>query len=416
MASMKVPYLVILLGGKAKPPRYFWQPSATLRAAGWRQQRVPADWRGLHDPAALEAAAMAKARALNAEVNAWRSGAPPAAIPGQPEPKKSAREKIPGSIAHVIALYRLSDGWKRKAAKTQRAYNQNLDVIEQWNGDAPVRAITPKMVQELYAALQPKVPAKANAVIGMARILLGFARREGLVTVNAAAQPALIGTKPSGMIWPLAAVPLFVKHADALKAWSIGTAILFNHWLGQREADVLKMRRPRASDGALIIRQNKTGAGVKLAVGVVPQLVARLDAETERQAKDVVTSIEAAKQPFLLNELTGLPYTEDDFRHRFAEIRAAAAKEIATFVADHVVAGSAEDLDQVIRTADLKFMHLRHTAVVRLAEAEVDIPGISAITGHTLKSVTMILERYLVRTGAMAEGAFRKRIEHEAKP
>lgn len=66
-----------------------------------------------------------------------------------------------------------------------------------------------------------------------------------------------------------------------------------------------------------------------------------------------------------------------------------------------------------VRTLDLTFMALRHTAVTRLAEAECDTQLISAISGHSLATVQSILERYMVRTSKMARLAFGKRLAAE---
>jgi len=66
-----------------------------------------------------------------------------------------------------------------------------------------------------------------------------------------------------------------------------------------------------------------------------------------------------------------------------------------------------------VETKDLQFMHLRHTAVTRLGEDEVDETLIAAVTGHTLTSIHQILERYLIRTSKMARLAFQKRLDRE---
>jgi hypothetical protein len=92
----------------------------------------------------------------------------------------------------------------------------------------------------------------------------------------------------------------------------------------------------------------------------------------------------------------------DRFRHLFAEVRAEAAKAHPAFQVDYLLPGRAMDDPDAftIKMTDLWFMHLRHTAVTRLAEAECEIPLISAVTGHSPKSVQEILSRYLVRTEA----------------
>lgn len=55
----------------------------------------------------------------------------------------------------------------------------------------------------------------------------------------------------------------------------------------------------------------------------------------------------------------------------------------------------------------LHFHDLRGTAVTMLAEASCWVPQITAIAGHSLKSVTTILEGYLARTGTLAQEAIR---------
>lgn len=57
---------------------------------------------------------------------------------------------------------------------------------------------------------------------------------------------------------------------------------------------------------------------------------------------------------------------------------------------------------------DLHFHDLRGTAVTLLAEAGCSVPEIAAITGHTMKSVHGILERYMARTKALAGAAIEK--------
>lgn len=47
--------------------------------------------------------------------------------------------------------------------------------------------------------------------------------------------------------------------------------------------------------------------------------------------------------------------------------------------------------------------------------SDQEAPSIAAITGHTIKSVTTILERYLVRTSEAAAAATTKRIENSAE-
>ena len=63
---------------------------------------------------------------------------------------------------------------------------------------------------------------------------------------------------------------------------------------------------------------------------------------------------------------------------------------------------------------DLHFHDLRGRAVTMLAEAGCTVPEIAAVTGHSLKHVTHILEVYLSRTRHLADAAIVK-LERRAK-
>lgn len=120
-------------------------------------------------------------------------------------------------------------------------------------------------------------------------------------------------------------------------------------------------------------------------------LVARLEAERARASMRAVTAT-----TLLVCEATGQAWLEDRFRHEFSKIRAAAAAKARAEEADPL----ATELEA------LWFMHLRHTAVTRLAEAGCELPMIAAVTGHSLGSVHQIVDRYLIRTGRLARAAF----------
>src|SRR3546814_1856244 len=97
--------------------------------------------------------------------------------------------------------------------------------------------------------------------------------------------------------------------------------------------------------------------------------------------------------------------SSDLFRHVFALVRRCATLGGQVSVEP--------DSDETVAMNELWFMHLRHTAVTRNAEAGVSVPRIAGVTGHKLKSVEDIIDRYLVRTGKMAREAFRQRLEAE---
>lgn len=407
MARIRIRHLVIYPGARGGFPRYFWMPSPALRARGWRGQRVPLDWSNHTDAPALEAAAIARAQELNTEVDACRDAAALASV--RPPTPPSMR-----TMHDLIVHYRRSNEWDQLAPKSQRGYGQCLAKIEAWAGDAPVRAIDSARVQKLISSLRG-TPATANSVARVLRLLLEHGRRNSWLTVNPALRPGLTGVAPTGLIWPREAVAVFVAAADRLGRHSIGTAVLLNEWLGQREGDILRMPRQALRNGRLVLRQNKTGAGVMLPIGGVEHLMQRFREEEARQRARIGDGV-PLPLTILVNETTGLPYKEDNFRHLFAEIRATAAKDApAGFQVDYLMPGrnSSDAGAFTIRMEQLTFMQLRHTAVTRLGEAECDNSLIATITGHSQATVGTIIERYMVRTAKMAGLAFGKRLAAE---
>ena len=383
MARIKVRYLT-KKPGRGGTTRYFWTPGPALRKAGWMNQRLAED-------TGLEADAIREAEELNARVDAWRTGDDPALKKNQPAPH--------GTLQEVIDLYLRSEEFTERRPATQRRYLQNIKVIEQWTnhetaGPAPLAAITAKKIKTFYQELRADKPSKAQQAVGMLSILFSFAMSESLTKDN----PAMAVTtkkvrraKNENDIWSPKAIEVFVRTADAMNLHSIGTAVMLNEWIGQRQGDVLTMSRNVYQGGALQFIQSKTGAEVYLPIDMVPGLAGRLEEERQRQKKADVTATS-----LIVCELTGKAWNVHTFRAQFNKIRERAAK----------------DLDEC--TAVI-FQRLRHTAITRLAEAGVDPSGISSITGHSLQTINQILEHYLVRTKKMATQAFAIRLAAEGK-
>ena len=406
MATIKVRYLTTRPSKPGLPPRYFWQPGPSLVAEGWRAERVPLDWASITDPDALLAAAIARAEQLNTHLDAVRASAGASA---QDKPQVPLHQR---SMTDLLADYQASQDFAGLAASTQRGYRQCLALIQAWAGDAPVRAIQPARIQ-VFRAKMAHTPAMANATLRVLRLVLEWARRNGWVSSNAATRPGLVGAAPSGIIWPAAAVEAFVAAADAEGRHSVGTAVLLNSWLGQREGDVLRMPRSIYRQGQLMVRQSTTGAGVALPIDMVPHLKQRLAEELDRITQAAQQDRRATPMQIILSEQTNAPYLSDNFRHVFARIRARLGD--AVFESDYLLPGrdmTAPDAFHV-HAQELTFMNLRHTAATRLAEAGCTAELISAITGHELGSVTAILKRYMIRTASMARVAFQTRLDSE---
>jgi len=376
----------------AHGPRWFWQPSQVLRGQGWRPQRLPV---------ATLAEAIERAEALNAELDTWRLQQ------GTGRPKKLHPA---GSTAAMIAAYKASKWFTKLAPRTARDYGHYLDAVATWAGDLPARAITPRAVQAFHDAMATRVegkgrarrtiatPARAAAAVRVLSALLAAGKRLGFVDTNAASGAGIsVERQREPVLWTRAALDHLVRTADALGWHSQGTAMLLNYWCGQRQADILALPPYRIETGAIVLKQRKRGRKVSLPVQLVPELVARLEAQ-----RTSATAL-ASTTHLLLHEGTGKPWANYTFTHTFAEIRATAA------------AGDPKrNIQAMPEVADLRWMELRHTAVTALKSAGLDALAIAGITGHTAQGVQAILDKhYLIRTSAAAEDAFKARMKKE---
>jgi hypothetical protein len=438
---VKIRYYQIKRGARGGIRR-FWSPSMKLLGGGWKLVR-------LHDDEGL---AIAQAEAINAALDAWRTGTPAAApkahadvvlaaapagaVAGdtrKPDGKKVKRAAPEGTLPALVHAYRKSTDYPANA-KTARGYEQNIGLLLDWSaraGNPPLTEITPQDLKALWEALRTRAPVRATAAIGMARALLNWGRVAGyyqgyyardakgravrdeggrrvFVTAtpkhNAASALGLIGSKPTRTeddLWTPEEVQIFAAVAEHMGWPSVGLAVQLNEWCGQRQGDILAMPDAAYRAGRVSIRQSKTGAQVALPVDLVPSLLDALETnrvrkiDARRAAEDKARERSTAAihaTTLLIAESTGQAWKEDHFRHIFADVRAEAAKWCPSLERK-------------------QFMLLRHTAIVRNAEAGCDVAEIISISGHTMASANTILERYNVRTRAAAEGAFRRRLK-----
>ncbi|HEV7371252.1 hypothetical protein [Arenibaculum sp.] len=384
--KIKVPYLVARPGA-AGATRYFWQPASRLRDLGWKTERlVKPDG----TPAATLDEAIELAKAKNEQLAAWRRGERTGGEPELPAPVPEVR---PGTVAHAIRLYKASPRYLKNAAKTQADYAKCLAKIEAWAGNAPVKAITRELVQDYYEALMKTGRhAQANATIRVLRILLKYSWDKGLTSHNAAEKPGLIGTAPRLRIWSDEEIDTFVAAADAQGWHSVGDAVIYGVYWGQRQGDLLAMLEIQFQPDAfgtrrLRLRQSKRKAWIDIPAH--PRVLARWEAQQARRTADGV------KAPTILwQDTVKRPWKADNFRHVFGELRAAAAETVPSI-------------------ATAQYMDTRDTAVTKLAEAGCTIPQICAITGHDEDDAYKILRHYMAITGEMADAALAKLLAHE---
>lgn len=392
--KVRIPHLVVK-PGRGGSSRCYWQPSAKLRAAGWEPVTLSADL----------ATAIAEAKAWNAKVEAWRQGAP-AATPREAKRaiKKFARRE---TVRELIQDFK-EDRWPHLEARTRKQYQSALNAIDTWAGDQPLAFITAERCRVLLASLA-KPAAKGEeerlhraAGIGrVLRTLLQWAVVNERLAQNPMGLVKIREPRPRVQLWPDHCIEAFIAMADAMGESAIGTALLLAQDTGQREGDVLALtwRKLPMADGRRRIRLQQGKTKVWIDVPLTERLAARLEAvEAANRDRKVPSTV------VLTRPSDGKAYPQEYFNRRFAEIRAAA-----------IAGDAAQGLEPCPELEGLQFRDARRTIIVRLAEAEVDLPGIAAISGHKIEQCKKILETYLPRTGKMAEAAIDKLEDFRAR-
>jgi hypothetical protein len=270
-----------------------------------------------------------------------------------------------GSLPDIIKKYKDSVFWISLTDRTRSDYSIFLNKINDWSFRAGHPHIAKLTTKSLYAwiidnwrdAYRRQKYARTVLVI-----LYQVAIREGFVEVNLAESIKLKTVrreeKKKIHIWSQKDIDAFVKEADARGLHSIGSIVLTGIETAQRQADVVKMRHNvDYKDGKLIYVQQKTGKKVKF------NATKKLD---ERYKKH-----HPSNQMFLfINENTKRPWQYRSLAQKIREI------------CDH------------IGLYEYVYAHLRHSQVYYLYENELNKNIISAMTGHSMKTVDSMLDRH----------------------
>jgi integrase len=196
--------------------------------------------------------------------------------------------------------------------------------------------------------------------------LLSWAKDRGRIISNPCERGGrLYKADRSENVWEEGDVARFMAVASA----PLRLALILALWTGQRQGDLLRLPWS-AYDGVTVrLCQSKTGRRVAIRAG---ELLRAALAQAPRSATTILTNTD------------GHSWTEDGFRTSWGKACAKAG------------------------LGDLHFHDLRGSAVSRLAEAGCTEAEIAAITGHALREVSVMLDRYLNRSEKLAEAAILK--------
>lgn len=369
--KVKIPYLN-WRGGR---PR--WEPGPGLRTAGYRGQ----DLRGGDGEWLEEAAAIAKARELNAEVAAWRREGAPRRKPRVP--------RNDGRTARALwEDYAKSPYFARLSAGSQGDYRRKAAIFLELFGDAPVAALNKSLLQAWWQQLyEQRGHAMANACVAIVRRVLSHGEDLEWLRDNPAKRIRMLGVPPRTVVWEPAEIEALIAAADSSGRPSVGDAIIIALHSGQRQGDVLALQLEGLAGARVRLRQSKTGA--RVSIPATPPLETRLDAIRRRHAAGAIVDLTRSRRVVL--DESGRDYTQSSFGKAWRAVRTLAAEQSGLPAID-----------------EKKFLDLRDTAVTRLALAGCTIPEIRAITGHELDTVHQILRHYLALDGRMADAGIER--------
>ena len=309
---------------------------------------------------------------------AWKGGPRLAGKPGSAEFVASynaaVAEKLPvkeGTLQSVITRFSDSADFRNLAERTRLDYSRHLLGIEREFGSFPLSGLKERRARAIFAEWRDELSKRslrqADYAWSVFARCLSWAVGRGLIDNNPLEKGGRLyrGSRTEN-VWS------DVQEATLLSVASpqIGLVFLLAIWTGQRQGDLLRLPWSAYDGKKIRLKQSKTGARVE--IPVASELKAALDCVKRRS-------------PMMLTQVDGHPWTSDGFRSSWKK---AVAKAGIT---------------------GLTFHDIRGTAVTRLAVAGCTIPQIAAITGHSLKDVSEILDaHYLNRDPALAEAAISK--------
>jgi integrase len=254
-------------------------------------------------------------------------------------------------------------------AASRSDYLQHIAKIETAFGELPLAALEDARVTRDFLEWRDSMansPRQADYAWMVLMRLLSWARARGLTLYRPPERvERLYHADRSEKIWTEQNIAAFMAVASE----PLQRALVLALETGQRQGDLLVLPWS-AYDGTWIrLRQGKTGRPVNIPV------TRRLRAVLENTPRTAIT---------ILTTKRGISWQGDHFRKAW---------------------GNATRKAKII---DRTFHDLRGTAVTRLAEAECSHAEVASITGHSMRDVGAILDKYLARTDKIALAAIAK--------
>lgn len=292
-----------------------------------------------------------------------------------------ARKKpAAGTLFSLISAYKITDEFRKLAARTKKDYLRFLGMVEAEFGDMPLSLAEKPKARGQFKTWRDELSVargdrQADYAWGVLARVLSVAKDRGTISTNVCERGGkLYEVDRAEVIWQ----PDSIKAFGAVASKELRFALVLALWTGQRQGDLIRLTWQQYDGAHIRLQQGKRKARVMIPVGAV--LKAELDARLPAKAEGCI-----------LRNTRGNAWTGDGFRTSWGDATKAAN----------------------LYLADVRFNDLRGTAVTRLALAGCTVPQIAAITGHSLKDVERILQaHYLGGKFELAEQAMVKLEAH----
>ena len=285
--------------------------------------------------------------------------------------ERSFRGRAKGTISDLIRRFQESPAFTDKMAETtQKEYRRKFKIVERNWGSAPLAAFDDKDFRkdalDWRDTIAKNSPREADNLLSALARVGSWAFDRGEVNRNILDDfPRIYHSDRADKIWLPHQVEAFMQCASP----EMKLALMLGLHTGQRQGDLRRLPWSSYDGERIALRQSKGGKIVSIKC---------------TDALRAALELEPRKGVVIMTTPSGRPWTKRYFNEHW--------------YATSVAAG----------TSDLHFHDLRGTAITMLAEAGCTPLEIAAITGHTFKHVTHILETYLSRTRQLADAAILK--------
>lgn len=185
-----------------------------------------------------------------------------AALSGAELQPKAGLPLKAGTIAALVRAYLNSLAFGNLSPEFQRVRRNILERFESEHGDKRVALLQRVHIEQMVAA-KKAVPFAARNFFNSLRALMAFAIEAGMINADPTVGAKRVKAKSDGFrTWTEADIVAFEeKHLVGSRARLAFALLLYT---GQRRSDVVRMGRQHLRDGAIAVRQCKTGTPLSI--------------------------------------------------------------------------------------------------------------------------------------------------------